>query len=675
MANTIQLRRGTASQWTAANSLLASGEIGFETDTNKFKIGTGTASWSELPYAALEPLTASGSFATLSYVDTAISNLVASAPGALDTLNELAAALNDDENFATTVTNSLAEKLDSATASAVYLRQDTASATYYQITDGSVEDIAEKLVLRDTDQSFDISRIDFNISASPGTINPGELIWNNEDGTLDLGMGSGVTQSIGMEFYMPPTKNDSGVDIPDGSFVMATGAQGDRMTIAKAITDGSVDPMFMIGVATQEILNGAEDGLITTDGIVRDINTASYTVGTVLYPDPNNPGGLTDTQPTAPAIRTAIAIVLRQHENTGRIYVRMSNGSVLGGTDSNVNFTSIADNDIITYNTSASYWENQNLASAIQEVDGSGSGIDADLLDGEEGSYYLAAGTASATYLTQTDAEATYLPISASSTLSPVGYLTEATASATYLRQDTASATYAQNLSDLNDVDVSAANAGEFLKYDGANWVSASVYASGGTGADEIFYSTTAPESPAVGDIWIDSDASSEIYDLTAFITSASAAAIYAPLDSADLIGTPTAPTAASGTNTTQIATTAFVRTEVSNLVNSAPPLLDTLNELAAALGDDPNYAASTASAIGNKLDITVAAATYLPISASATLGGSSVEYSADPPSTPEIGTLWVESDVDVALINTNIDGGSPGSVYVGITALDAGGA
>ena len=61
----------------------------------------------------------------------------------------------------------------------------------------------------------------------------------------------------------------------------------------------------------------------------------------------------------------------------------------------------------------------------------------------------------------------------------------------------------------------------------------------------------------------------------------------YAPLASPALTGTPTAPTAGATTNTTQLATTAFVQTAVSSLVDSAPATLDTLNELAAALGDD----------------------------------------------------------------------------------------
>ena len=66
------------------------------------------------------------SYATQSYVDTEISNLVDSAPGTLDTLNELAAALGDDANFSTTVTNSIATKLASADFNSTF---DTQLAT------------------------------------------------------------------------------------------------------------------------------------------------------------------------------------------------------------------------------------------------------------------------------------------------------------------------------------------------------------------------------------------------------------------------------------------------------------------------------------------------------------------------------------------------------------------
>jgi hypothetical protein len=148
MAIRMQQRRGTAEQWTLANPILAEGEVGFEIDNNQFKLGDGVNRWDDLSYfrnsndvdEILEdfiPLSEKGeangvatldvdgqvpadqlanatvdlsAYATETYVDTAVTNLVASAPETLDTLNELAAALGDDANFATTVTNSIATK-------------------------------------------------------------------------------------------------------------------------------------------------------------------------------------------------------------------------------------------------------------------------------------------------------------------------------------------------------------------------------------------------------------------------------------------------------------------------------------------------------------------------------------------------------------------------------------
>lgn len=69
-----------------------------------------------------------------------------------------------------------------------------------------------------------------------------------------------------------------------------------------------------------------------------------------------------------------------------------------------------------------------------------------------------------------------------------------------------------------------------------------------------------------------------------------------ASLDSPAFTGLPTAPTAVVGTNTTQLATTAYVRAAVAALVNSAPGTLDQLNELATAIGNDPNFAVTIAA-------------------------------------------------------------------------------
>ena len=151
MATRMQQRRGTGTQWTTANPVLAAGEIGFETDTNQFKMGDGVNVWSSLTYFidttalstslgdyvtlasagaanGVATLDASGfvpaaqlnidltPYYTSSEVDTeistAVSGLIDSAPGALDTLNELAAAIGDNADFITTINTSIGLKQD-----------------------------------------------------------------------------------------------------------------------------------------------------------------------------------------------------------------------------------------------------------------------------------------------------------------------------------------------------------------------------------------------------------------------------------------------------------------------------------------------------------------------------------------------------------------------------------
>lgn len=88
-------------------------------------------------------------------------------------------------------------------------------------------------------------------------------------------------------------------------------------------------------------------------------------------------------------------------------------------------------------------------------------------------------------------------------------------------------------------------------------------------------------------------------------LATSTAASTYAPLASPALTGVPTAPTAAANTNTTQIATTAYVQTEINDLIASAPGALDTLNELAAALGNDASFSTTVTNSLAGKLSLT----------------------------------------------------------------------
>lgn len=116
-----------------------------------------------------------------------------------------------------------------------------------------------------------------------------------------------------------------------------------------------------------------------------------------------------------------------------------------------------------------------------------------------------------------------------------------------------------------------------------------------------------------------------------------------APLASPALTGTPAAPTAVAGTNTTQIATTAFVAAAIAALIDAAPGTLDTLNELAAALGDDPNFAATITSGLAGKL----AKASNLADLQSATTARSNLG----------LGTMATQASAAVAITGGSITG------------------
>ena len=105
MAVRIQFRRGTAAEWTAANPTLAAGEAGYETDTAKFKFGTGNTVWNSLSYAGVNQ----------SDIQNAVNAVIDGAPNALNTLNEIAFALNDDSSFANTIINSLSTHTSATT--------------------------------------------------------------------------------------------------------------------------------------------------------------------------------------------------------------------------------------------------------------------------------------------------------------------------------------------------------------------------------------------------------------------------------------------------------------------------------------------------------------------------------------------------------------------------------
>lgn len=198
----------------------------------------------------------------------------------------------------------------------------------------------------------------------------GTVAWDGGT-TLGIQMTANVLQPVGeaQYFYI---KADS--TITKGQLIMFTGAVGASGVIKGAPATGITDGQYLMGIAAENIATNGF-GLVTSFGHVRGWNTTGAPVGEtwadgdILYYNPSIAGGLTKTQPTAPNVKATIAVVVNAAPaGSGDVFVRVSTGSVLGGTDSNVQFGTLATNDLIQYN--GTYWTNVTPAAIIAGAGG-----------------------------------------------------------------------------------------------------------------------------------------------------------------------------------------------------------------------------------------------------------------------------------------------------------------
>ena len=130
---------------------------------------------------------------------------------------------------------------------------------------------------------------------------------------------SGTSTNLGQELNLR-ARNNTGVTIPNGSVVYISGATGQNPTIALARAN-SLSTSVTIGIATHDILNNTV-GKITTFGLVNELNTSAFTDGQILYVSPTTAGVLTSTIPTSPNYTAYVCVVLHSHVTQGKIFVR-----------------------------------------------------------------------------------------------------------------------------------------------------------------------------------------------------------------------------------------------------------------------------------------------------------------------------------------------------------------
>lgn len=210
-------------------------------------------------------------------------------------------------------------------------------------------------------------------------------IWWDGGTTVNVGMTTNVTgHALEDQYYYIKASSA----ITKGEVVMFTGSVGASGVATGAPATGISDGSYIMGIAAEDIaLNGF--GLVQYEGTLRNVNTSGIGDGEVLWYNPSVTGGYTSTKPSAPNVKVQVGAVINGNSSGGGvILVRVNAGSVLGGTDSNVQFGTLANNDLIRYNSTAGYW--QNVASSSVSV-----GTATNLAGGAAGSvpYQSASGT------------------------------------------------------------------------------------------------------------------------------------------------------------------------------------------------------------------------------------------------------------------------------------------
>ncbi len=475
----MQQRRGTSTQWTSANPTLAAGEIGFETDTGKFKMGNGSSTWTQLSYFAdSSDFDTASIMATVdSKVSTAINNILDGAPAALNTLNELASAINSDSTFASTITSALATK-----ASLTQVNSHEATTT-------NVHGIADTSLLA-TKAYADQAEADAISTASADATTKANAAKS----------GAETTAAAALASHEADTTNVHG--IADTS-LLATKAYADQAE-ADAISAAAADATTKANAA-QTAAEATAATALAAESLERmsAVSTAVSNHGSVT----ENVHGIANTANLA---TKAYA------DSSSSSAVSTHNGvsTNVHGIADTANLVTLAGVQTLTNKTITS-------PSGLVKADVGLANVD-----------------------------------NTSDTNKPVS---TATQTALDLKANAASPTF------TGTVTTPLSTAG-FVKTNASGVLSSSAAVTQG-----------------------------EVTGLTSDL------ALKAPLASPALTGTPTAPTAAAGTNTTQIATTAFVTGAVADLIASAPGALNTLDELAAALGDDANFATTVTNSLAAK--------------------------------------------------------------------------
>jgi len=394
-----------------------------------------------------------------------------------------------------------------------------------------------------------------SIKFNGGAATQGTVSWNADESTLDVVL-NGATLQVGQE-QLIRVRNNSGVSITNGMAVMATGTVGNsgRITVAKAnLTQANAK--YILGVVTETIGVGA-DGFCTTFGKVRGIQTngaqygETWVDGDVLYVKDSGSGALTNVVPTDTQVKLPVAIVVNSHATNGTLFIRVNS---IDENHAKVELaTKVAKNASITAatHTKITYDSKGLVTSGTDLVAGDIPSLDASKIT----SGTLTVGTSgNAGTATKLQTARTINGVSFDGTAN----INVNTVAAEVIKFDTGTTEgtdlYTFNGSTAKTIDIKAGTNVTLTKSAGSVTISANDTAVGvteitgmGTGAS-TFLAT--PSSA----------------NLAAMLTDETGTGAVVFANSPTFTGTPLAPTATVGTNTTQLATTAYVVAEINKI-------------------------------------------------------------------------------------------------------------
>jgi len=171
-----------------------------------------------------------------------------------------------------------------------------------------------------------IDSLFFKTSVPPNNVDTAKMRWDNELGTVVLGMYDAVPNELGFKnFWL--VKNQTGSTITKNSLVYASGTVGasGRISVSKFIANGSIDAKYLLGITAHDLTDG-EDGYVISFGKIKQVNTDTFAAGAILYPSPTTAGVWTDVEPIAPNIDMPIGFCINSHVNNGTIAIRVASG-------------------------------------------------------------------------------------------------------------------------------------------------------------------------------------------------------------------------------------------------------------------------------------------------------------------------------------------------------------